>query len=116
MFACQKCGQPTPASQGTTVRDEDGALLTVCMTCRREMEGKMNGIGWAVKQMQDGQKVTRASWNAPGQWIALEPLGATLNLGISEPFVYLKNAQDRYIPWQASQGDLLAMDWEIAED
>ncbi len=31
----------------------------------------MNTIGWAVKQMQDGQKVRRSGWNGKGMFIVL---------------------------------------------
>ena len=72
-----------------------------------------NGIGWAVKQMWNGEKVCRASWNGPGQWIGIQH--PEYSAGMTEPYVYLKNAQNKYIPWAASQGDLLATDWQIAE-
>jgi hypothetical protein len=32
----------------------------------------MNGIGWAVEQMQDGQKVRRAGWNGKGMFVQLQ--------------------------------------------
>lgn len=85
------------------------------------------GIGWAVKQMQDGQKVRRAGWNGKGMFLFLVP-GSTFAvnrpplLGIYpegtvvnyQPHVDMKTAQDTVVPWLCSQGDLLATDWEIA--
>ena len=32
----------------------------------------MNGIGWAVKAMHNGQRVRRSGWNGKGMWIAIQ--------------------------------------------
>lgn len=87
----------------------------------------MNGIGWAVKQMQNGHKVARAGWNGKGMFLFLVP-GSTFQvnraplLGIYpegteikyQPHVDMKTAQDMVVPWAASQSDLLGTDWELA--
>lgn len=91
----------------------------------------MNGIGWAVKQMQDGHKVCRAGWNGKGMWLILVPgsIGLTVDEGrpmakaglpIGMKFNYLPHvdmftAQGDLVPWLCSQSDLLATDWEIAD-
>jgi len=89
----------------------------------------MNTIGWAVKQMQQGQRVARAGWNGRGMFIFLVP-GSTFEvnrlplLGIYpagtevtyQPHVDMKTAQDTVVPWLCSQSDLLANDWELAEE
>ncbi len=75
-----------------------------------DQEGKSCGIGWAVKQMQNGQKVRRRGWNGKGMFIVIDKLP---NL---EPYVTLWTAQKVFQPgWLASQPDLLGMDWEIAD-
>lgn len=85
------------------------------------------GIGWAVKQMQDGAKVRRAGWNGKGMFLFLVP-GSTFKvnraplLGIYPegteinycPHIDMKTADDKVVPWLASQTDMLAFDWEIA--
>ena len=68
------------------------------------MEGESKGIGWAVKQLQHGLKVTRRGWNGPGQYLALDD---------GKHFVWIRTVQDRFVPWTCSQTDLLAMDWEV---
>lgn len=96
-----------------------------------------NGIGWAVKQMRNGDKVRRAGWNGKGMFIVIMPElrlpphssqepGAKVNdrtakhIGPdaplnSRPYVALHNAAGEWQPgWVCSQADLLAMDWEIA--
>ena len=80
---------------------------------QRLQKGKaMNGIGWAVKQMQDGQKVTRKGWNGKGQWLALQVPDA--NSANTIPYVYIHPTQGGRVPWVCSQTDLLAIDWEVA--
>lgn len=88
----------------------------------------MNGIGWAIKEMRNGARVARAGWNGKGMFLFLVP-GSTFNvnraplLGIYpegteiqyQTHVDMKTAQGTVVPWLASQTDLLATDWEIAE-
>ena len=71
----------------------------------------INGIGWAVQQMQYGARVTRRGWNGKNQWIAIQRPDD--NSKMTERYVYMKNAQGGLIPWLCSQGDLLATDWEV---
>lgn len=90
---------------------------------------ELQGIGWAIKQMQNGSRVARAGWNGKGMFLFLVP-GSTFKvnraplLGIYpegteinyQPHVDMKTAQDTVVPWLASQSDLLANDWEIAAE
>lgn len=72
-----------------------------------------NGIGWAVKQMQDGQRVARAGWNGKGMWLALQVPDAHSKMGL--PYVYMSTVTGQLVPWLCSQTDLLAADWELAK-
>ena len=72
-----------------------------------------DGIGWAVKQMQDGARVSRAGWNGKGMWLALQVPDDHSKMG--HPYVYLRAADSKLIPWNCSQADLLAVDWELAD-
>lgn len=69
-------------------------------------------IGWAVKQMHNGQKARRAGWNGKGMWLALQVPDE--NSKLSLPYIYMSTAQGDLVPWLCSQTDLLATDWEIA--
>lgn len=71
-----------------------------------------NGIGWAVKQMQDGAEVRRAGWNGKGMFVKLQVPDA--NSKMTLPYVYMFTAQGDLVPWLCSQTDLLATDWEVA--
>jgi hypothetical protein len=90
----------------------------------------METIGWAVKQMYNGQRVRRAGWNGKGMWLILVPgsKGLTVDEGrplaqagleVGTKFNYLPHvdmftAQGDLVPWLCSQTDLLATDWELA--
>mgnify|MGYP000284729862 CR=1 FL=1 len=95
-------------------------------------------IGRAIEEMRNGKKVRRAGWNGKGMFIVLMPElnlpphssqepGAKVNdrtakhIGEntpleSQPYLAMWTAQGKWQPgWLASQSDLLANDWEIAE-
>ena len=69
-------------------------------------------IGTAIIQMRKGNRVTRAGWNGPDQWIALqEPDG---NSKMRKPYMYISPVDGEFVPWLASQTDILAHDWILA--
>lgn len=68
-------------------------------------------IGWAIKQMWGTSKVCRAGWNGKGMWLALQIPDE--NSKMSLPYIYMKTADNKMVPWLASQTDLLAIDWSI---
>jgi Protein of unknown function (DUF2829) len=75
-----------------------------------EKHPAFNTIGWAVKEMQNGRKVRRSGWNGKGMHIAIE-WGTEKRM----PLVYMLGTNGLTAAWNASQVDLLATDWEIAE-
>jgi hypothetical protein len=89
----------------------------------------METIGWAVKQMHNGERVRRAGWNGKGMYIFLVP-GSEFQvnrpplMGIYpegtwvtyHAHVDMFTAQGCVVPWLCSQADLLATDWEIASE
>jgi hypothetical protein len=76
-----------------------------------------NTIGWAVKQMQNGELVCRSGWNGKHMWIAIgQPDDSPHKSNrLSLPYVYMMTAQHQTVPWLCSQTDLLATDWELYE-
>lgn len=92
--------------------------------------GEVNGIGWAVKNMWNGTKVARSGWNGKGMWIVIQkgyPNGIPINRNTAEatglpegtiikfhPYIMMKTVDGSFVPWLASQTDILAMDWGIA--
>ena len=72
------------------------------------------GIGWAVKQMQNGAAVQREGWNGPGQFLRLQVPDEHSKMTL--PYVYIVTVQGDLVPWLASQTDLLATDWRVVEE
>jgi Protein of unknown function (DUF2829) len=93
-----------------------------------EAFSRLRGIGWAVKQLHHGAKVARAGWNGKGMFLILVP-GSTFKvnrpplLGVFpegtevqyHAHVDMKTADNKVVPWLASQTDLLATDWVVVE-
>jgi hypothetical protein len=78
-----------------------------------------HGIGYAVKQLQNGSRVRRRGWNGKGMWLALGSYWSNDAWALgphgmkTQPFVVMKTADNTLVPWLCSQTDLLATDWEI---
>jgi len=72
----------------------------------------MNGIGWAVKQMTNGDRVRRSGWNGRGMWLAIQVPDANSKMG--HPYVYMSDIAGKLFHWNPNNLDLLAIDWEIA--
>jgi hypothetical protein len=82
----------------------------------------------ALMLCKHGSKITRSGWNGPGQYVVHQkgyPDGIAINVNTAEatgipegtvqkfaPYLMIRNAQGVFVPWLASQGDLLAGDWE----
>ena len=91
------------------------------------MEPTMN-FGSALQALKNGQKVAREGWNGKGMFLFLVPgsvfkvnrapllgiypEGTTINYC---PHIDMKTADDKVVPWLASQTDVLADDWVIVE-
>lgn len=79
-----------------------------------------NGIGWAVDQLRDGARIRREGWNGKDMWLALEqadqwPPEEGYGGAKWLPFIVMYTAQGDFVPWLASQTDILALDWERVE-
>ena len=70
-----------------------------------------NGIGWAIVEIQNGNRVCRSGWNGKNMYIELQIPDEHSKMTL--PYVYMKTAQGDLIPWLCSQTDLLAHDWKI---
>lgn len=75
------------------------------------------GIGWAVEQVRLGARVRRRGWNGKGMFLFLVRLvEAPAVMMPAQDFVVMRTANGTIVPWLCSQTDLLAADWELAED
>jgi hypothetical protein len=65
----------------------------------------------ALVEVRLGRRMARTGWNGKGMYI--EWVNGHTQAGVTfEPFLLLRTVHGTYIPWLASQDDLLAMDWE----
>lgn len=80
-------------------------------------------FGQALTSLKKGNKVCRDGWNGKGMyllyipengyyvtkldWPSHEQIGNLSNL----PFIAMKTADNKIVPWLASQTDILANDW-----
>lgn len=71
------------------------------------------GFGIALDILKKGGKVRRTGWNGKGMWLGLQQphVGSEMTL----PYIYMLTADGKYVPWLASQTDMLSTDWGVLE-
>jgi hypothetical protein len=72
----------------------------------------MMNFSAALEQLKMGAKMTRKGWNGKDMWIALQIPTPSSKMGA--PYLYMSMVDGTFVPWLASQTDLMAEDWEIA--
>ena len=79
-------------------------------------EDQMN-FGQALEALKTSKRVARTGWNGKGMWLVLVKgqLAAELARVQLLPWIGMKTADDCFVPWLASQTDLLAEDWVEVE-
>lgn len=82
-------------------------------------------FGQAIQALKNGKKVAREGWNGKGMWLSLVQAGQwqvaeevpgmdNPNL-LTLPWIGMKTADNHFVPWLASQTDILAEDWIILD-
>lgn len=78
------------------------------------------GFEQAIRFLKEGKMVARIGWNDKGMWLRLVTIkhwgiieeSSNLHPGVELlPFIGMKTADDKFVPWLASQTDMLAEDW-----
>lgn len=78
-------------------------------------------FGYAVKMMKEGKRASRIGWNGKGMWLRLAESPTKTEYRIDGevfgflPYIQMKTADDKIVPWLASQTDVLAEDWVITD-
>lgn len=88
-------------------------------------------FGWALYCVKNGQKIARRGWNGKNMYVVLQkgyPDGIPINANTAEaihqpqgtvqkflPYLLFRTAGGEFVPWLASQTDILANDWELAD-
>ena len=81
----------------------------------------MVNFGEALVALKQGNKVARSGWNGKGMWLILI-VGEAVAQAIADRYgdgnaipvldaIYMKTATGEFVPWLASQTDVLAEDW-----
>ncbi len=70
-------------------------------------------FGSALAALKEGKKVARAGWNGKGMYIRIVTAFGSVDGYSMQPYVGMKTAQGTFVPWLASQTDLLAEDWFV---
>lgn len=86
-------------------------------------------FGEAIDLLKSGSTVARRGWNGKGMYLVLvrgeyvtEPINyqrgelddQTPLIPVSDA-IYMKTADNKFVPWVASQTDVLATDWQVVE-
>lgn len=66
-------------------------------------------FGEALKKLLDGETMSRRGWNGKNQWIAWD--GGSEDNGFTVPYLFFCDGKGGFVPWTASQTDILADDW-----
>jgi hypothetical protein len=85
----------------------------------------------ALYDLKSGRRVARRGWNGKGMWLALQagyPDGIPINAntakatGLPEgtvckflPYIMMRTAGGEFVPWLASQTDILGDDWFVVD-
>lgn len=85
-------------------------------------------FGQTIEALKEGKKVCRSGWNGKGMFLYYVPAAsypAMTEIAKAEwgdgalvpycAYIAMKTVQGDVTPWNASQTDMLAEDWEIVE-
>lgn len=109
-------------AEGYKVEYEDGYVSwspkVVFEKAYRQTDGL--NFGLAIEALKTGLRVARAGWNGKGMWLLFIPASHWETTRYTEeleglPWIGMKTADDKFVPWLASQTDVLADDWQIVE-
>ena len=70
-------------------------------------------FSYALNYLKQGKKVRRSGWNGKGMWLGLQKPDPYSKMTL--PYVYMYTADQHFVPWLASQTDILSEDWEEVE-
>jgi len=90
-------------------------------------------FGHALAAMKDGERVLRSGWNGKGMWLVIvgagdHPYELDIDYIVRDdsddapidglkllPWIGMRTADGSFVPWLASQTDMLASDWQVFE-
>ena len=76
---------------------------------KNETTNQTMNFGDALAALKNGKQVFRTGWNGKGMYLKLQQPDE--NSKMTLPYIYMRTAQGDFVPWLASQTDMLAEDW-----
>ncbi len=76
-------------------------------------------FGMALQALKSGVRVCRSGWNGKGMWLHMVcefdwTCGKAVAAEVRHlPWIGMKTADGGFVPWLASQTDMIASDWQI---
>ena len=121
--------------EGYQVFYEDGYVSWSPKDVFEKAYRPINGLtfGLAIEALKMGKKVARTGWNGKGMWLLFIDETRNGNFGSDGggspyyfsdrlpeymtllPWIGMKTADNKFVPWLASQTEMLAEDWMIIE-
>lgn len=78
-------------------------------------------FGWALNNLKQGKRVCRSGWNGKGMFVVVALSNSAPDGNFHkcnypvDNFIWIKTAQNTYVPWVPCQSDILGEDWEVVE-
>ena len=66
-------------------------------------------FGEALKMLKEGKRMCRKGWNGKGMYREVQ--FPNENSKMTQPYIFIKTADDNKIPWVTSQADVFAEDY-----
>ena len=99
------------------MEDEKDEVAKPVVEKKRVVEQRVLTFGEALEQLKKGLRVSRFGWNGKGMWLELVEEYSALNIknGLL-PWIGMKTVDNCFVPWVASQSDMLTQDWFIVKE
>lgn len=68
-------------------------------------------FGDALEALKAGKRVCRTGWNGKNMHLEIQFPDAASKMTL--PYIFMYTADKNFVPWLASQTDMLAEDWQI---
>lgn len=111
------------SEEGYFVKYQDGYESWSPREVFEEAYRKIDNLtfGLAIEALKKGYKVARKGWNGKGMFLILVTTPPTEAMDITGhiygflPYIQMKTANNKLVPWLASQTDMLSEDWMVVE-
>lgn len=73
-------------------------------------------FGEAIEQLKQGDWISRLGWNGKDMYLFIVTnwrFGSGFSNVTHRPFIAMKTVNGEFVPWLASQSDMLETDWVI---